>query len=424
MRVPVSLRSVRLQVGKARRAAWILRLAREIGIRLGPGSYEAIDHLVIAPPGAGNVGDQALVEAFVDNVSGTVGLICRAAGEYDLTEFPHEKVVLVPMPGLVYGTFLGHLKAMRELRGRIRVAQSLSIIGADVMDGAYNVAASRVRAAIALLLAKLDANVRVLGFSWNENPDQLCARTLDRARDAGARLFLRDPISYGRMQMRGGGNLHLAADIVFATQAESDTLLREVVDARSDRYVVVNASALVGGLIDQVGAYVSVIERLSNAGLRIVLLPHVCRPDNDDFTAVGDIAGRLTHLQNMVVASRLPSPAEVRGLVKGAEFVITGRMHLGVMALSLAVPAIIVGTQGKVEGLMEMFGIQELCVFPDEKFDAELLRAVTLLLTQKSMYVEQVSSHSDLVLRRARLNFDGMSRSDTLAIHDGRSMLQ
>lgn len=58
-------------------------------------------------------------------------------------------------------------------------------------------------------------------------------------------------------------------------------------------------------------------------------------------------------------------------------------MHLGVIALSAAKPAIIIGTQGKVEGLMEFFGIEELLVAPTNNLGTDICGAVRYLVDKR-----------------------------------------
>ncbi len=55
-----------------------------------------------------------------------------------------------------------------------------------------------------------------------------------------------------------------------------------------------------------------------------------------------------------------------------ARLVVTGRMHLAVLALSGRIPAACLASQGKVEGLMALVGTPELVVDPAGDLDSDL----------------------------------------------------
>src|SRR4051794_22303925 len=110
---------------------------------------EAVHHVLIAPPGGGNVGDQAMVQAFLENTSGPVVLVVSAADALRIPAPFADRVRVEPLPALLYGSGAKHRAAIASLAATLRSARTLSVVGADIMDGAYVPRASVARAAIA-----------------------------------------------------------------------------------------------------------------------------------------------------------------------------------------------------------------------------------------------------------------------------------
>jgi len=105
-----------------------------------------------------------------------------------------------------------------------------------------------------------------------------------------------------------------------------------------------------------------------------------------------------------LLADRI-SPADTRAGLDLVDLVFTGRMHLSVMALSRHVPSLVLATQGKVEGLMDLIGHPEYCIEPRAGFGS------ACVATLQSMHSE-IESHKDSlrrvvprVIRLAELNW-------------------
>jgi len=334
----------------------LLRLAL-LGARPRPDG----PHVLLAPPGDGNIGDQALVEAFLENVAGPVVVLVRRPGDIAIPREFAATVRLLPLPALVYGRVTGHardvLRAARVLRG----AASVSVVGADVMDGAYVPGASEMRSRLVREAARRGIPSRILGFSWNSAPRPSATAALRSAVAAGAIAVARDPVSAERLRAIGV-DARLGADIVFRARTVSDALAVETGSADPRPLAVINASGLIRGWSEQVDEYVDLVRRLGAEGTRTVILPHVLRADVDDLVTCRAIHARVG--DDAVLVERLASPAEVRGLARTARVVVTGRMHLAVMAAMSGVPAFTIATQGKVEGLMAALDCPELCLEP------------------------------------------------------------
>ncbi|KQM82798.1 polysaccharide pyruvyl transferase family protein [Agromyces sp. Leaf222] len=325
------------------------------------GPRDGAHHVLLAPAGGGNIGDQALVEAFIENVDGRVSVICRRPTDYAIDD---DRVRVVPLLSLAYGDLIGHARDMRAFRELLRTATSFSVVGADVMDGGYGHRASANRANLARRAAEVGIDARILGFSWNASPHPVALRAVRDAAASGVEAVLRDPRSAARARADGIEPVVDGADIVFlARSADADTASIWADRVRGP-LALVNFSGLVpadGGL----EPYVEVVRTLRDRGHGVLLVPHVSRPGADDLPICLAVAERFEHDADVVLVDHLLSPSAIRGLTGRARVTVTGRMHLAVMSLMQGVPAVTVATQGKVEGLMDLFGAPRLCVASD-----------------------------------------------------------
>ncbi len=366
-------------------------------------------HVLVAPPGHGNIGDQALVEAFAEAVPGEVVVVTRRPGDVVVPRDAARRVRVVPLPSLVYGGAVGHARDVRRFARLLDSAVSLSVLGADVMDGAYVPGASIARADIARLGARRGVDTRVLGFSWNAAPHPAALEAVLRAEAAGVRMLLRDPVSAERAARDGFRDPVLTADIVFTAESADDALAEEVAARLEGRpFAIVNASGLVGEVSSQLGEYLRVVDALRGHGLGVVVLPHVSRPGADDLPicrAVVEAAGD----PSVVLVEGLRTPREIRGLARTAAITVTGRMHLAIMSMLAGVPAVTVATQGKVEGLMVSLEAPELCVAPADDLGARIVAVLETALPAGSATRAAIARTLPGVVERARRNVDGLA---------------
>lgn len=359
----------------ARRDAAVLR-ATLATLRPQPDS-----HLVLAAPGDGNIGDQAMLEAFLENTTGPVVVIERYAGDVVIPEEQADRVEVVQLPRLVYGVGDEHVADLRRYAALIRRARSVSVVGADMMDGKYSLRGSVRRSLLAQAAAEAGVPTRILGFSWNASARLAARRALVAASRAGVVPLLRDPLSAERARRAGVQLVEEVTDIVFSARTRDGAFRESLALPAGIPFALVNASALVATMVDQVPEYERIVDRLRMAGVHVVLLPHVSRPIGDDKIAVRAVAERVG-TEGVTVVDRVLMPAEIRGLAEDALLTVTGRMHLAIMSLSLGVPAITLATQGKVEGIMRLIGLPQLCVEPTPGFADRVLPVIDRILAE------------------------------------------
>ena len=352
----------------------VRRLFRDIALRSGLPAARDVRTIVraageradrevsvlVAPPGGGNVGDQAMVEAFLEGTEGRVVIVSSAPGSITLPPGYGDRVTIVDAPGLLCGGRAERRRALRNFGLLLSRAESVSLIGADVMDGFYNPRASVLRGVVAEAGARHGADTRVLGFSWSEHPHPAARNQMLAAARAGTSLLPRDPVSARRLAADHIDYAREVADIVFTTNA-SDRSLRDGVGL-GGRYAVVNASGHLDRGVRLVDDYRRIVQWLLDQGLEVVLLPHVVTASADDRVPCAQIAAHFDDRVHLV--DDTPTPSEVRGITEDAVVTVTGRMHLAIMSFMFGVPAVTLASQGKVEGLMELMGTPQLCVDP------------------------------------------------------------
>jgi len=362
-------------------------------------------HILIAATGNGNIGDQAMLEAYLENVNGDVIVVCESLAYMKLPVADEGRATLVALPRLVRGTAGLRLPEVLTFNRLLREGKSLSVTGADLMDGLYNPAASVARASALRSATSAGVPARVLGFSWSPHPHVGATRAMRRLRGDAA-LFARDPISAERLSGLGIQGVELVADTVFAAtgvdRASAAAEWAAAKKAQGKRIAIVNASALIAQRVGQLNDYVAIVDYLLSEDYAIVLVPHVVRPGDNDVTPVREIFAKFSSADLYLVETEL-SPRQVRGLVAFADSVVTGRMHLAVMSLMAGVVPITLGTQGKVDGLYALFSIENFTVEPSPGFSAKVIAGLApAARADPDARLPQVAAASSL-------NFEGLA---------------
>lgn len=363
-------------------------------------------HVLLVAPGAGNVGDQAMFEAFLERTTGRVTVVARRSADVVVPAEHGDRVTVALLPDLIYGSGRSHRRDVASLAELLSTAASFSVVGADIMDGRYVLRASVARSVLAGAAAAAGVPTRILGFSWNGNARPAARKQLVAATHRGVVPLLRDPLSLRRAERDGVTRVVPVADIVFSATSIDRSWGKRY---KGDKpLALVNVSGLISREVDQSVEYVAIVEHLLSIGYDVLLLPHVSRPDADDVVSCVAIQERIG-ADRVALAPELPTPAQVRGLTEVADIVITGRMHLAIMSLWNSTPAITLATQGKVEGLMELIGAPELCVEPTRGFGAVVVERLGSILATES------TTRAALVAARPRLEELSLANTQGLA---------
>ncbi|QPG69702.1 polysaccharide pyruvyl transferase family protein [Mycolicibacterium mucogenicum] len=365
-------------------------------------------HLLIPTVGKGNIGDQAMLEAFLANTTWSVTVVVEHNDGHAVPVSAAERVRKVVMPELFTTRPWVRSRIRPRLASLIASHATLSVIGADVMDGGYGSVQSIIRFGMLCMGNEVGTPNRALGFSWNGAPPREVKRALGLSQPRSL-LCLRDPHSLARIRMAGDYNVIPTADMVFTLNTmEPYDRIRSWRSAQGDRaLVIINVSGILARNGVDSSEYVEVIRHLLRRGCSVVLLPHVIRAGDDDLTACGAVAAQLDASAHVHLVRDLLSPAQVAWLAAQATAILTGRMHLSILSLNHGVPSAVLSTQGKVSGLMELFDIPELTIEPQAGFAAQALSVLDRILDDPKIRL-RVSSALPRVRELADKNFAGL----------------
>lgn len=366
------------------------------------------EHLLVPTVGKGNIGDQAMLEAFLLNTTAPVTLLVQYDDAHEVPSTAKDRVTKVVLADLYATRPWVRRKVRRTVASLIASHSTLSVIGADVMDGAYDAAESAFRFGMLCMANELGTPNRVLGFSWNGAPPEVVDRALALSQPQSL-LCPRDPHSLARLRVSGDYNIVQAADMVFTMRdVEQYSEIVPWLRQQSGRAVVImNVSGILARKGLEPDEYVDIANHLIKRGCSIVVLPHVIRAGDDDLAACTAFMEQLDTTQHVQLVDSLLTPRQVAWLASHATAVLTGRMHLSILSLNQGVPSAILTTQGKISGLMEWLGTPELLLEPKSGFAKAAINALNLILDDPSI-AARLSDYLPTLRELAHVNFAGL----------------
>jgi polysaccharide pyruvyl transferase WcaK-like protein len=401
------------------RAKAALLLAGQVALaRLGQllgGGAAGARTVVLASNGDANIGDVALLEALVSALDGPVLVIARDPASYpflgDLDQVEVERTAMV------WGSKTARMRSFVRFGRALRGARAFVVVGADNMDGGYGDHFAVTEWASAIIARRLGVPSRIAGFSWSAEPSRAAMRALRRAARAGVGLFPRDPVSAERLPEPARRSAVVTADLAFLLGepvAEPRWLpgLSAIREA-GGTVCLLNVSALIASRSDLAGEYRAIVDGLVADGHHVVVVPHVGGRGNDDRSAARDALGLGEGSPAVTFVSDLLAPRQIKALANAAHLVVTGRMHLSVLAMSVGTPAVVFATQGKVEGLLEHFGLVDYALRPEPGMAARVLE---LARDEDGLTRARAGIRTALprVRRLAARNLDGLVQREPL----------
>lgn len=355
-----------------------------------------------------------MLESFIQNADGPLAIITSDARSLKVPEEQVSRVTVHEIPNLVNGFPVVRLSATRGLIRLLKGARSYSVIGADIMDGVYSPEQSVARMSSINCALMMGVDSRILGFSWSPNAGR-SAKSAMRRLNHGARIYARDPKSLDRLKLDGITNAHLVADTVFSLDVHQDVpSLNAWIKDRKDsgrRIAILNVSGLISRNIDLSEDYSEIVEYLTSSNYSVLLLPHVIRSGDDDSKAIAALMSSWPKTdENIHRVDYLLEPGQVKAVVSQVDVVVTGRMHLAVIALSAAVPTITFGTQGKVEGLYALVNLESFCVAPKIGVGAQCIDLLRTIERDRPNICSNISNALPEILISSKRNFDALSR--------------
>lgn len=375
---------------------------------LGRGPSTSRDRVVlIAAPGGGNIGDQAMLDACIVGAQAPVDVIVRDAGTLRLPPVARERV----LPNLLYGgTVMAMVEAVRFARLVAR-ARSVIVAGADIMDGAYSDTASS-RRFLLVEAASLVTDARVVGFSWNDHPAPRALATL-RTLSHRVRLYVRDAVSLARIAPLTEAEVTPVADVVFSLERDSEESMASqwMVSQRGlgRRVIAVNVNAVIEGRVPHFEAVCRELTRMIQEGWSVVAVPHDARNAPSDMSLAGRLVAALP--EGTAYEAPLLGPAGILGITEEADLVLTGRMHLAILGFTRGTPTVTIAYQGKVAGLYRRIGFPENMIEPDEQIAESLHAVLTRVVDELPASRVRILEALPALRRDGLLNFAGLGAS-------------
>jgi colanic acid/amylovoran biosynthesis protein len=356
----------------------------------------------------GNIGDQAMLESFLVNTTLPVTLLVQFEDGHEIPAEALDRVSRVVIPDLFGTRPWVRRRVRRTVASLIAQHSTVSVIGADVMDGSCGAVEPAIRFGMLCMSNELGTANRVLGFSWRGTPPAAVEEALMLSQPRTL-LCVRDPHSLARLQAAGDYNLLQVADMVF-TMNDVDGYHR-IIPWLSDQIgrpiVIMNVSGLLAGRGVNTSEYAEIATHLLQRGCSIIILPHVIRSGDDDLPACAELVSQLEPSPHIYFIKELLRPRQVAWLALRASAVLTGRMHLAILSLNQEVPAAVLSTNGKVSGLLDLLGIPELVLDPKPGFAARALKVLDQALDDPSIRT-RLSMRLTGVRQLAELNFAGL----------------
>jgi len=368
--------------------------------------------LLLTSTGRGNIGDQAMFEAYIERNSGRIVAIIAPRSELTVPAHARDRVKLLARGRIAYGFGPLRLLDLIALVPFFTSAARVAVVGADLMDGGYQVRTSTSAWQFAYFGTLCGVDSRILGFSWKSDVPALVVKVARSAKEAGVKTFLRDRDSFERFTRDvGARNTTQAADMVFTQQAEEPSvdLGEKIARLRQAgrQILIVNTSSLIDERVDLLGDYVTIVSEAHKRGFGVVFVPHVKSITGGDLAVQRRLVARIEggDAENVVQVERLLTPSQVRWVARQADVVVTGRMHLSILAMRMNTPSVVFSTQDKVSGLMELVGLSGWDVDPHPGCAAEVTELLTSYQEDPERYRAGLSRGVTQAVALAERNF-------------------
>ena len=201
----------------------------------------------------------------------------------------------------------------------------------------------------------------------------------------GLRMFdfltVRDAITYEYFNSLKLKNVKLIHDSAFVLEPSPKEKVNEVLTKsgfKGDLYIGLNISVLLYNKLKDFGRdYASEMAEFvmwlnNHFKLPVILIPHQIFPTcykfspeqyiskgGDDRFAIDEIMKHISDKSQIFPLMGEYSPMELKGIIKGSEIFIGGRMHSVIAAISTATPAMIMQYSHKAGGMMKFLGLDE-----------------------------------------------------------------
>ena len=239
-------------------------------------------------------------------------------------------------------------------------------------------------------------------------------------------IYVRDPVSFDRFVKHTGRTPILTADLAFLLKPDTKTAecaeTSAWAESRRRAGDVVLCLNVNGSTAESQAGAIGVTEywrrflaRLWSLlpGLSVMFISHDTRPKASDTAQHEKIVSALPAGQTdrVRIIKDQATAAGAKAICAQADFVVTGRMHLAIGAVSQAIPTFCMPYAGKFEGLAQHLQVADFCV-PDAcqrapEASADWVAAKISSLPQRKLALQAVLPG---LLHLARKNFSFLEK--------------
>ncbi|HCE3404579.1 TPA: polysaccharide pyruvyl transferase family protein [Vibrio parahaemolyticus] len=368
---------------------------------------------LIPPTDGGSLGDEAMIVASLSELSNTGKKVKILSGDKELSS-RLSKYGISPDVIYVRGLYNGFLPLLKYVSLIKKYKpNSVYLIGADVMDGFYSEYRSISRLGLLDVASSYVDDVRLLGFSFNEEPRKSIVRYMKLLHE-NVKLQPRDPVSAKRLTDRTIKN-RLVSDLAFSLCNDKEFFINKTPASEwmdKNKYICVNLNAIHRQKYGE--AFSDIVESLVKeinykTNFHIVFVSHDFRKfDNlTDLEYAKLIAEKigLDEGKDYTLIDQDLTASNLKYLASKSEFTLTGRMHFAIGALGNSVPVIMFGYQGKQEGLAQhfQFSSKDIVIEPTSSVDDSLIK-LNLFIENLDDNKEKVKSRVSIVKELSRSN--------------------
>lgn len=372
---------------------------------------------LIPPTDGGSLGDEAMIAASVNyliNNNKRVYIITSDRSlKKNLTIYNIDcDYIYISRLYDGFTPFLSFRKSLKEFR-----PESVYLIGADVMDGFYSKVRSLTRLSLLDIASSYIKDVRLLGFSMNENPEPSTIKYMSKI-DHRITFLSRDPVSSERLTQNGIKN-KLVADLAFGLKPNKNFYLDNlaapdwVKKFGPDGYICLNLNAI---HLNKYGEeyfikVCNVINKIiETANKHVLFVSHDTRAFNKvtDQSFAKMVAESLNLRLNTdyTIAPETLNAENLKYLASQAAFIVSGRMHFAIGALGAGVPSLMFGYQGKQEGLVKHFDISpDLLILDPSSKSSDMVTKTERFIRDLTDIKLKILSRTNEVTVLSRENF-------------------
>jgi polysaccharide pyruvyl transferase WcaK-like protein len=345
--------------------------------------------LLSSPVPETNLGDQALLIGAIAGIQKLTNepiLILKNSSiespKVALESYPHLENIIIDEKNFLAFVTPRAFKERMHLLFTLASYHSFFIIGADILDGSYGGHGSNIRKDIISKLDFLGVKCTILGSSLSDKMTDVAKSSLTTI-DSRCNLFARDKYSFERMQ-KHNIKAELSADVAFL-MAPKETTIHSFFDKKIATERVIGLCIKDSDLGDDTQVHDQYLELLNKLLLKpevsLVILPH----HPNDLLTMKSLVSKLPaeFSSKTFISEKFPSAAEIKGLVKHCDLVITGRMHVAIASLGANTSVLCIPYANKFEGLLNHFQLDEKMYILKDKslsdLDSACLQVETIL---------------------------------------------